>query len=742
MNDDLTTGPDDVAATHEPLRVSPFPDRLLPIRFLVSGLYRHVHFQTVPNWPVAGLTPNPMQPMPQPDWPQEIPNLPTRPLPGRLPGRRPLPRWRRVEDLRIDVDGWYPQMTVSGTVYGTSTRLEWIASVQRTAQNVFQGGIWYKNGQASLMPYDTVRVSVGATGTSGGLEAVATFSGAGLAPATRSFAFVSRSFREVEFEYDHVAGCNPVFAIDTAAHPNRPAALPAQTLTIEEVFRRAGFAVTMTGVDSAVPISGAGANQTWSDQEMHDAMQIHWSRFADKPDWSLWTFWAALHDRGTSLGGIMFDDIGPNHRQGTAIFTESFIKNAPVGDAAPAAWVARMRFWTAVHEMGHAFNLAHSWQKEHPPHWGTPWIPLANELEARSFMNYPYNVSGGQTAFFSDFDYRFSNQELLFMRHAPERFVQMGNADWFDNHAFENAQVSPEPSLALQVRVNRAPAVFEFLEPVMVELKLTNVSAAPLIIDRHVLEGAHDLTLIVKGHRKPARQWHPFATKCLEPEPTVLQPGESLYQPVFVAAGTNGWDVAEPGRYLVQACLGHDDEDVLSAPLQLVVRPPLDREEEVLAQDLLTDDVGRVLAFDGSRALDVAVNTLKLAADKLKRRRVAAHAQVAVGLTEATPAKLLREKKGQPVIEMVKADLPEAKKRLDVALVAEEEVAAETLGHIDYTDYAERYAEILVGDGEQRAAVKVLAGLEKTLADRKVLPRVIAGVRARREALSASGKKK
>ena len=68
-------------------------------------------------------------------------------------------------------------------------------------------------------------------------------------------------------------------------------------------------------------------------------------------------------------------------------------------------------------------------------------MPLADEPEARSFMNYPYNVAGGQAAFFADFEFRFSDQELLFIRHAPERFVQMGNAAWFDHHGFEEAAV-------------------------------------------------------------------------------------------------------------------------------------------------------------------------------------------------------------------------------------------------------------------------------------------------------------
>jgi hypothetical protein len=75
--------------------------------------------------------------------------------------------------------------------------------------------------------------------------------------------------------------------------------------------------------------------------------------------------------------GIMFDDLGPNHRQGTAVFNGSLIGNVPTGDPAPAASVDRIKFWTAVHELGHTFNLAHAWQKS----WGTPWILLTEDPE-------------------------------------------------------------------------------------------------------------------------------------------------------------------------------------------------------------------------------------------------------------------------------------------------------------------------------------------------------------------------
>ena len=64
------------------------------------------------------------------------------------------------------------------------------------------------------------------------------------------------------------------------------------------------------------------------------------------------------------------------------------------------------------------------------------------------------------------------------MRHAPARFVQMGNADWFDHHGFEQAETLARAEAAARAAGQPARTrVFEFLEPVMLELKLTNISA-------------------------------------------------------------------------------------------------------------------------------------------------------------------------------------------------------------------------------------------------------------------------
>lgn len=726
----------EVVLVDESSAARPIPSRWPHVPFplptpLASGLYLHQRHIRVPfAVPVTDgrqeFTPGPDGPTGPPDLPP-FPKVPIpidRPIPVPRPGR-PKPR-TITHELRLDVDGYYPQQVASGVVRSWLVgRLHWIAELTRVHDNQWQGAITYKNGDAWLLPHTTVRITVNRSFFPGQQVAVVQFTGGG-APSTMTFRHESPYFHRVEFEFDCEQGQAATTSIQTHDHPNRPASLPSETLSIDTVYRRTGFDVRSSGGASIIPSSLAGANTTWSDQEMHDAMQVHWSRFEDTARWSIWVLFARQHDIGSSLGGIMFDDIGPNHRQGTAMFNESFIAQPPAGDADSAAWVRRMKFWTAVHEMGHAFNLAHSWQKAN----GTPWqVPLGNEPEARSFMNYPYFVSGGQSAFFSDFEYRFSDAELLFLRHAPERFVQPGNADWFDHHGFEQADVHDQPSLQLHVRVNRDRPVFEFLEPVIVELKLENTSAAPQLVDASVLSTQDPLTVIIKREGSPARQFHPYARYCLDPRPVALEPGQAIYEALPIFAGTNGWDAAEPGRYQVQVALHRDDDDLVSAPLTLTVRPPRDVTEEVLAQDVLSEEVGRTLIFEGTRILGAANQTLTEVTERLPESRIAMHARYALAAPVMEPTKQLEVREGRPYLGEAAADASAAASLADT-VTHKADVMAETFGHILFRRRIDRLASVLVEHDRADVATRAHAQLLDTLKDRGVLPRVLDEIRA------------
>jgi len=94
-----------------------------------------------------------------------------RPEPAPLPGpvqepagaAESYPIWPffRREHLRLDVDGRYPQMTASGTVFsGLAHRVHWIASLTADGVNTWHGPIWYKDGNTTYMPYTNVRITV------------------------------------------------------------------------------------------------------------------------------------------------------------------------------------------------------------------------------------------------------------------------------------------------------------------------------------------------------------------------------------------------------------------------------------------------------------------------------------------------------------------------------------------------------------------------------------------------------
>lgn len=702
--------------------VHPIPIQPIPLPLPgVSGLYQSKEFIPRPI-PIPKPIPGPIpQPFPGP--------FPISPIP--IPGP-----WRFLkEDLRLDVDGRYPQMVASGTVRGSMiSTAHWIANLSADGWNRWKGPISFKDGAVG---FTDIEISVKRSWFPNQREATVTMTGGGQPTRVRTFKYSSPYFHSVEFEVDYDDRVTRTMSIDTCDHPNRPASLPCETLTIKKVFQRAGFDVKMAP-GGPVDSSKAGTNATWSDMEMHDAMQIYWSRFAAKSQWALWVLFAKQHDMGSGLGGIMFDDIGPNHRQGTSLFTHSFISNPPTGDPNPGAWIRRMVFWTAIHEMGHAFNLAHSWQKS----LGTPWIPLANEPEARSFMNYPFRVSGGSSTFFSDFEYRFSDGELLFMRHAPERFVQMGNADWFDHHGFEGANVSPEPSLRLDLRVNRDVASFDFLEPVVLELKLTNIAERPVLVSPRVLEPSASMVVMIKKAGQPARRYVPFAEYCWEPNTVVLSPGESLYETLPVFAGRNGWNIAEPGCYTVQVALEtEDEEDLISNPLQVRISPAHGYDEEHLAQDFFSESIGRILAFGGSRFLDQGNDVLREIVERLGDQRVAIHAALALARETAQDVKQIAwDDEMQPRIELAPAEPKSSQSAYTLALADAADVSIETLGHIDYRRQVDVYSDWLNEQGDQEAAVRSQDMLLKTMKARKVhgkkiLDRVLEEVKENRNRL-------
>lgn len=688
----------------------------VPLRFTYSG--RYTPAPTAPGSDISDFA-DAASESPSPELADTTRVTPTNVL---------LPRIAS-EIFRLDIDATYPQNAASGTLrtaLGTN-QMHWVARLARKSSTIVEGPIIYKNGTLSF-PFNQVTIERAPASTLGERRIRVRFTGPGGATRIQDYVRNSTSFRDVEFEFDSTPDAVGGTTYNTGAHPTRPADLPVRNISIESVYRETGFNVTTSPNASNVSMSGAGADSRWNDTELHDAMRVNWSRYSTNARWAMWTLFAGEYET-QDLNGIMFDYHATPQRQGAALFTTTIGQGVPFGDPNPAAWRARMRFRVAIHEMGHAFNLAHSFQKA-----SGGWIPLADEPEARSFMNYPWRVSGGQSAFFSSFRFRFSDQELMFMRHAPDRFVQPGNAAFFDNHGELLPTGEVDEGLKLTLRTNRqkdaiiasrdGSDVLEFLEPLMVELKLTNATDEDVLVPLDAIDANH-VTLIVKKDGRPARRHRPMAHYCRDARRTALKPAASMYEVIFAGADGSGWLADEPGRYTLQAAITVAGKSVISNQLRVRILPPQSYDNEVLAQDVLTPDVANVLTFDGSNVLTAATDSLRELVDQLPNSRAAVHARVALGSTASRTLKVWHDDGGSKRINVAKAREDEAAETLGAALTENPDTAADTLGHIDFRYYAEHYAKFLKRAGDVKEARQVVQSTADTLETRKVKPEAV-----------------
>ena len=302
-------------------------------------------------------------------WPRAGQPVPLGPAPL---GTRPI----RREVIRLDVDGRYPQMTVSGTIIGVLvSRIHWVARLRRIAPNRFQGSIWYKDGAATSFPYTTVEVTATPSRFPADRRVKIVFSGGGAAKRTVEYSFTSGYFRTVNFEFDVQSGEVLDTAIDTSAHPIRPAGCRPR-LSIQTVYRRVGCQVTTN------PPSIVGARARRHLVGHGDARRDAGALVALRQHGAVGD--VGLLRRAARVGHEPRRDHVRRHRPeppaGDGALRRLVHRQPAVERPQPGRRRDRMRFWTAVHEMGHAFNLAHSWQKA----GGSGWVPLENEPEARS----------------------------------------------------------------------------------------------------------------------------------------------------------------------------------------------------------------------------------------------------------------------------------------------------------------------------------------------------------------------
>ncbi|MFI1380083.1 hypothetical protein [Embleya sp. NPDC020886] len=661
-----------------------------------------------------------------------------RPVSGRYVG---LNGTGRVE-LRIDVDGDRALGAVSGdlfTVTGGTT----------TYRDSFRA-----SGVEVLMSEQQVQIDVTGSlgfakpGTRTDLRVVIPRSAAGQpqgnadlilgGPARDdteqwSAAYESTAFRSVDVETDNIAGTVPFTRYDTSTGP-APAWYRHRVATVAGAYAEAGIELRTAGTTN-VPADTSGADLRWSEAELHAAMVANFSLRREVPQWKLWTFVTTRHTKNGVIG-IMFDQSGAQ-RQGMAVFHRALVDFGLVG--------RNHEFHTYVHELGHAFNLLHAWQKD----LAKPPAPLGpnNGFGDLSWMNYPQNYrssSGevGEEAFWGAFAFRFSDDELRHLRHGFYRHVVPGGDNFVVNSAIDlgaaaeaaTAPIDDESGLRLELG---GKAGYEYGEPVMAELKLSRTGTrGDVTVIPELSPKSEHLAIFVTDPQGRTRLFRPIARLCTghgtgAPMVTLTASEPALYDTAYLGYGSDGLYFPDPGRYRITAVYhAPDGSRVVSAARVVRVRHPITRTEQEIGDLFLGDQQGTLLALLGSDAPQLREGNDALAeiVEKYGTHPLAAYARLARGANAGRHFQHLRNGR----VEVRRPDFKESISQLTAAIEASR--GDDGLDNITLNAAMRRLATVHAKEGDVTRAGIVLDRMAGHFGAKRIPAQVQRHIRAQAEA--------
>lgn len=451
------------------------------------------------------------------------------------------------------------------------------------------------------------------------------FTTGGAPGATYVCGFEAAGFRRVSIETDRVSDVlTPVFA--TYNSGALPSGGPARAISVVSAFAEAGIELVPTLGSNVVDAAETLADHLWSDAELHASMIRHFSMYRGDPQWSVWQLVCQKHELGPGLYGIMFDQLGAQ-RQGCAVFHQ--------GIGGTTADKLRLQLYTYVHELGHCFNLLHSWQKA----YASP--PGVNRPTSLSWMNYPWNYPGGAAAFWNGFNFQFDDPELVHLRHGFRNDVIMGgqpfasHAALIDPHSLADP-VRDESGLRLEIEAHHAE--YALGEPVVLQLALSLTDRRGKVVHPHLHPKASMVTIAICKPNGDVVRYEPYIDHLMDSTPRFLVDGEKIEDSAYIGYGAGGLYFDRPGTYQVRAIYhAPDGSQVFSNIAKLRVKHPVTAMEEELADLLIGDEQGALFYLLGSdsEALASGNRAFDTILERHAKAPVADYVQAARGVNQA-----------------------------------------------------------------------------------------------------------
>ncbi len=312
-------------------------------------------------------------------------------------------------------------------------------------------------------------------------------------------------------------------------------------------------------------------------------------RDVDPSTWNMWVLLAGKY-RGKGSAGFMFDK---KQRKGCVLFLEHAWFDG-LKDGNPAAM--RMYLHTLVHEMGHTFNLPHTFENARP--------------DSVSFMNYEwmYNERNGPGSYFSHFHFTFDQEEIQHMRHGWSTWVEPGKSTWGSPQSNTAAIPPPEDDdkSGKKLKLDMFPLkeAFKQTEIVSVELRLKNIHKRLVYVDPALSLDSQNVRICItkpNGHVVMADSLKHF----MQSKGAVLHPAGSTEGPdrktkmIDLFYGANGYFFKDPGKYKLRASYTSGEHYLISEDIEITIEE-LGSDEVV--EEYMTEETGMYVSLGGSNA--------------------------------------------------------------------------------------------------------------------------------------------
>ncbi len=649
-----------------------------------------------PTHPIQGET----APIPS------IPPLPIAPIPFPIAKRPVSGRYRGTLgsfqlELRVDVDRTRPLKRLSGdffqvsggtTAYFGSFIVD-APTIAVTASQVVVKGLGSFTFAAGA-PVVQVTIQRKPIFQPQAPATVQFFTKGGVAGATYICAFESVYFRSLRLETDQVSDVvTPAFSsYNTGALPSGG---PARNLSVISSYAEAGIEMIATAGNNVINIDEAGAGAKWSNAELHASMQKHFTLWQDLPQWAVWQVVAQLHDIGPGLYGIMFDQQG-KQRQGCAVFHQG------IGGVTPE--MLRLQLYTYVHELGHSFNLLHSWQKS----LATP--PGTNRPQALSWMNYPFNypAPGGEATYWSQFAFQFDNEEVIHLRHAFRNNIIVGGNDFAIGSGL-GQEVMADPirdESGLTFRISTHQKSFALGEPVVLQLMLGTTAQNGRRVHTWLHPNCGLVKIVIRKPSGAVVAYEPLIDHLVGKRESTIARDDVIPESAYIGYGKDGLYFDLPGNYRVRAVYAAmDGSEVFSETINIRVRYPVSSIEEELAALFMGDEQGTLLYLLGSddESLRSGNDAFEEVIEKYPKHAMANYVRMVQGINASRDFKTIADDRETRAMIVRPAKLDESAKLLTAV------AASNILDPVSALMSLSCLAEVQAKTGDEDAVNKTLS---------------------------------